>query len=145
LLDETFLVRPCSPHVGVEISSIDITKIDDPTAASIKALLCAHGIVLIRNQRIERAARLKDYTRRFGELGLHQQFTLDGHPEIVKLSNIIENGAPFGLKDAGHLSKPAVRHGEGYFWCGHLRRGAERGGDIAEKEHQDVEGANRCC
>jgi len=102
LLDETFSVRPCSPHVGVEISGIDFTTIHNATAASIKALLCAHGIVLIRNQRIEPAARLKDYTRRFGELGLHHQFTLDGHPEIVKLSNIIENGAPFGLKDAGH-------------------------------------------
>jgi len=102
LLEEKLSVHPCSPHVGAEIGGIDITGIDDATAARIKALLCERGVVVIRNQRLEPPARLKDYCHRFGELGLHHQFTLDGHPEIIKLSNIIENGVPFGLKDAGH-------------------------------------------
>ncbi len=33
---------------------------------------------------------------------LHQ-FHLDGHPEILIVSNIIENGRPIGLGDAGHF------------------------------------------
>ena len=44
-----------------------------------------------------------DYSRRFGELQIHvlRQFLLTGHPEVFIIANIIENGQPVGLADAG--------------------------------------------
>src|ERR1700730_16701755 len=43
------------------------------------------------------------FARRFGELEIspRTQFALPGHPEILVLSNIIENGKPIGNADAG--------------------------------------------
>ena len=41
---------------------------------------------------------------RFGPLQIHvlHQFALQGHPEVLIVSNIVENGQPIGLGDAGH-------------------------------------------
>ncbi len=43
------------------------------------------------------------FSRRFGVLQIHvlKQFLLAGHPEILIVSNIIENGQSIGLGDAG--------------------------------------------
>jgi taurine dioxygenase len=43
------------------------------------------------------------FSRRFGPLQIHvlNQFQLAGHPEILVISNILENGRPIGLGDAG--------------------------------------------
>jgi taurine dioxygenase len=44
-----------------------------------------------------------DFSRRFGVLQIHvlKQFLLANHPEILIVSNIVENGQPVGLGDAG--------------------------------------------
>ncbi|GGJ93952.1 hypothetical protein GCM10009304_19990 [Pseudomonas matsuisoli] len=44
-----------------------------------------------------------EFSRRFGILQIHvlKQFHLAGHPEILIVSNIVENGQPVGLGDAG--------------------------------------------
>ncbi|MGC3194753.1 TauD/TfdA dioxygenase family protein, partial [Pseudomonas aeruginosa] len=43
------------------------------------------------------------FSRRFGELQILvlKQFLLPGHPEILIVSNFVENGQPVGLGDAG--------------------------------------------
>jgi taurine dioxygenase len=43
------------------------------------------------------------FSRRFGPLEIHVQhhFHLAGHPEILIVSNVIEDGKPLGLVDAG--------------------------------------------
>ncbi len=61
-----------------------------------------HHVLVFREQRITPAQQIA-FSRRFGELQIHvlKQFLLPGHPEILIVSNIVENGQPIGLGDAG--------------------------------------------
>ena len=57
---------------------------------------------MFRDQRITPEQQIA-FSRRFGSLQIHvlRQFLLSNHPEIFIISNIIENGQPIGLGDAG--------------------------------------------
>ena len=58
--------------------------------------------MVFRGQRITPQQQI-DFSRRFGVLQIHvlKQFLLANHPEVFIISNIIENGQPVGLGDAG--------------------------------------------
>lgn len=62
-----------------------------------------HHVLVFRDQHITPAQQVQ-FSRRFGPLQIHvlHQFQLPGHPEILVVSNIVENGRPLGLGDAGH-------------------------------------------
>jgi len=69
--------------------------------ATILVALGRHGVLRFPDQRLE-AAALRDFSRRFGRIqdmltGFHEP----GVPEVGILSNIVENGQPIGLADAG--------------------------------------------
>ncbi len=89
--------------MGAEIAGLDLARpLDDDTFAAVRqAFLDSEGVLILRDQRItpEQIA----FSRRFGPLEIHvlRQFLLDGHPEILLVSNVIENGKPVGLGDAG--------------------------------------------
>jgi taurine dioxygenase len=59
--------------------------------------------LVFRDQRITPAQQIA-FSRRFGPLQIHvlHQFLLANHPEILIVSNIVEDGQPIGLGDAGH-------------------------------------------
>ena len=95
--------RPCSTYVGAEITGIDAAaELGGPIVSFIKASLHKYGVVFMRNQTLTESGQVS-FSRRFGELEMHvlTQYTSAGHPEILKLSNIIENNLPLGLADAG--------------------------------------------
>ena len=62
-----------------------------------------HHVLVFRDQRITPEQQIA-FSRRFGPLQIHvlHQFQLQGHPEILIVSNIVENGQPVGLGDAGY-------------------------------------------
>lgn len=57
---------------------------------------------MLSDQRITPEQQIA-FSRRFGPLRIHvlRQFLPSNHPEIFSISNIIENGQPIGLGDAG--------------------------------------------
>jgi len=63
-----------------------------------------YHVLVFRGQQITPAQHIA-FSRRFGPLQIHvlKQFQLPQHPEILVVSNIIENGLPIGLGDAGHF------------------------------------------
>lgn len=63
---------------------------------------------VFRDQRIT-AQQQVDFSRRFGPLQIHvlRNFQLPSHPEVLVISNIIENGQPIGLGDADHAVRDA--------------------------------------
>ncbi|WP_175936557.1 TauD/TfdA dioxygenase family protein, partial [Burkholderia cepacia] len=63
-----------------------------------------HHVVVFRDQRITPDEHVA-FSARFGPLQRHvlAQFALPGHPEVLIVSNILENGQPIGLGDAGHF------------------------------------------
>src|SRR5215813_4032520 len=77
----------------------------EPTGAILGATvlraLGRHGVLRFPDQHID-ATELRDFSRRFGGIqsmlsGYHEP----GMPEVGILSNVVENGQPIGLADAG--------------------------------------------
>ncbi|RRV43494.1 TauD/TfdA family dioxygenase [Pseudomonas sp. p106] len=100
---QTFEIRPFSGAVGAEIIGLDLAK---PVNAEDFSLIhhahLEHHVLVLRDQRISPEQQIA-FSRRFGQLQIHvlKQFLLKGHPEILIVSNIVENGHNIGLGDAG--------------------------------------------
>lgn len=99
----SFAIVPFDAPLGAEIIGLDLGKplLPGQLAAVRKALL-DHLVVVFRDARITPAEHVA-FTRNFGALQIHvlRQFQLPGHPEVLVVSNVIENGRPIGLGDAG--------------------------------------------
>lgn len=98
-------IRQVAGPLGVEILGLDIgAPILEADFARIHRAHLDHHVVIFRRQRITPQQQI-DFSRRFGPLQIHvlRQFLLDGHPEILIVSNIKENDRPTGLGDAGHF------------------------------------------
>ena len=89
---------------GVEIQGLDLReRLDDETIAAIRSLWNDNGIVLLRGQQIG-PLQLIDYSRRFGELDLHETlkpFRHPDHAELFVLSTIPVDGKPSVSENVG--------------------------------------------
>ena len=96
-------VKPSGETLGCRIEGIDLSKPfgRDELACTLRAL-GDHGVVCFPAQRLS-AAQQVAFSRTFGELEVHVSgvFQEPGHPEVMILSNIIRDGKPVGLDDAG--------------------------------------------
>lgn len=99
-----FRYRRFPAPMGAELVGLDLARpLDDETFAAVRqAFLDSEGVLILRDQRITPEQHI-DFSRRFGPLAIHvlRQFLLEGHPEILLVSNVVENGKPIGLGDAG--------------------------------------------
>lgn len=100
---QRFDVHPFAGAVGAEIVGLDLSRpLNAQDFARIHRAHLDHHVLVFRDQRITPEQQIA-FSRRFGELQIHvlKQFLLEGHPEILIVSNIIENGQNIGLGDAG--------------------------------------------
>lgn len=100
---QSFEVRPFSGRVGAEILGLDLSlPLNELDFARVHQAHLDHHVVVFRDQRITPQQQI-DFSRRFGVLQIHvlKQFLLHNHPEILIVSNIVEDGQPIGLGDAG--------------------------------------------
>jgi taurine dioxygenase len=99
-----FRYRRFAAPLGAEILDLDLARpLDDAGFAAVRrAFLDSNGVLILRRQAITPEQHI-EFSRRFGPLMIHvlRQFLLPGHPEILLVSNVIENGKPIGLGDAG--------------------------------------------
>ncbi|HYP58302.1 MAG TPA: TauD/TfdA family dioxygenase [Beijerinckia sp.] len=98
-------VRSLHPLFAAEIIGLDLAQPAD--AASVRFVIEAlgrHGVLVFRDQGHVTAPQQIAFSANFGPLEIHVQktFLLKGHPEILIVSNVVENGVPQGLVDAGH-------------------------------------------
>ncbi len=111
-------ITALSEHLGGEITNIDARSIGrDTSLEAVKSLLFEHQLLCFRDQNLTPPEML-DFTRLFGEPDPHvlQQFALPGFPDIVVLSNIVENGRPLGNRKEGfgwhtdltYMARPAA-------------------------------------
>ena len=100
---QSFDVRPLPGPLGAEIIGLDLSQELAPADfARVHKAHLDHHLLVFRDQRITPQQHI-DFSRRFGRLMIHvlHQFHLPGHPEILTVSNILEDGKPIGLGDAG--------------------------------------------
>ena len=91
--------------LGAEIAGIDVRAIDDTAFAAIYRAWLDHQVLLLRNQRLS-DADLIAFSRRFGELDQapvqeNGRRSVEGHPEIYIVSNVVENGVAIGSLGSG--------------------------------------------
>lgn len=98
-------IRPfADAPLGAEVIDLDLsTPLSDETFRRIHRAHLDHHVLVFRDLEITPQQQI-DFSRRFGPLQVHvlHQFQLPGFPEVLVVSNIVENGKPIGLGDAGH-------------------------------------------
>lgn len=100
---QSFEIRPLDGGLGAELVGLDLSRPFNPQDfARVHGAHLEHKLLIFRDQRITPAQQVA-FSRRFGELQIHvlKQFQLGGQPEVFVISNIVENGQPVGLGDAG--------------------------------------------
>ena len=98
-------ITPLPAPLGAEVRDFDLTRpVDEAAFRAVHRAHLDHHVLVFRDQRITPAQQI-DFSRRFGPLQIHvlHQFQLAGHPEILIVSNVVEDGKPIGLGDAGHF------------------------------------------
>jgi taurine dioxygenase len=96
-------VEPSGKILGATVHGIDLSApLSDADFGALVRVLGQYGVLRFPGQRLDAAAQ-RDFSRRFGSLqaSLTAQFAEPGVPEVGILSNVVENGQPIGLADAG--------------------------------------------
>ena len=95
-------IKHTSAPLGHEIVGVDLRTIDEPTFKALDDAYQGYGVIVVRGQTLT-PGELVDFSRRFGNLLEYPlgDYLLQGFPEIFVVSNIIENGKPIGMKEAG--------------------------------------------
>jgi alpha-ketoglutarate-dependent taurine dioxygenase len=99
----TFRITPAGAPVGASVDGIDLgRRLDDATFRKIDAAYSQYGVLVFRDQDLTEA-QLIAFTERFGEVEryVRNHYALPGYPEILVVSNVVENGRNIGLADAG--------------------------------------------
>src|SRR5215207_9567840 len=97
------VIHPSGETLGATVTGINLSQpLSDADFATIVLALGRHGVLRFPDQDLD-APRLRAFSSRFG--GLQASVTgklgVPGMPEVGILSNVIENGEPIGLADAG--------------------------------------------
>jgi taurine dioxygenase len=96
-------VRPTGETLGATIEGLDLSKgLNPDDLEDVMQALGRHGVLRFPKQELT-GVQLKHFSARLGELEINVAggFQEPGHPEVMILSNIVENGKPVGLSDAG--------------------------------------------
>jgi taurine dioxygenase len=133
-LADNFKVLPIAGSFAAEVVGLDLTRpAEATTIARISDALAQYGVLVFRDQADLTPRQHIEFSRCFGPLEIHVQkkFLLEDHPEILVVSNVIENGKPLGLVDAGrywhsdlsYLAEPSLGS------LLHLKERPSEGGD----------------
>ena len=97
------LIRPFDAPCGAEVIGLDLSRpLADADFARIHRAHLDHHVLVFRDMAVTPAQQVA-FSRRFGPLQRHvlSNFALPGHPEVLVISNIKQDGKPIGLGDAG--------------------------------------------
>lgn len=98
-----FSVRKLGHALGAEIAGLDLSApLAEGVFGEILDAFHEHQVIVFREQKLTPEQHIA-FSRRFGEIDVNvrSRFNKPGYPEIFVVSNIIENGEPIGVTDAG--------------------------------------------
>lgn len=97
-------IVPSDAPLWATILGVDLTQeLDESTFHALEEAYNTYTVLVFRDQRLT-PEQLRRFARRFGplEISPRTQFALAGYPEILLLSNIVDDhGRPIGNADAG--------------------------------------------
>ena len=108
-------VKLGSAPLGKEVLGLDISQeLDEATFAKLRDAYDQHSVLVFRNQRLSPEQHIR-FSKGFGELEIHvvAKYLLPGHPDIFRVSNIMENGQRIGGSgefwhtDLSYVAKPS--------------------------------------
>jgi taurine dioxygenase len=110
-------IKRLSDALGVEISGIDVARLDDRTVTEVRDAFHEHQVIVFRDQDISVDDHIA-FSRRFGDLEIHisTDHLLKDHPEILLVTNKKEKGKYIGVENAGdewhsdlsYMDKPSL-------------------------------------
>ena len=96
-------LQPLGPVLGARIHDLDLSQsLSDEVIEAIVSALGHHGVVSFPQQQLT-PVQQRDFSARFGELEVNvaNAYQEPGIPHMMILSNMVENGRPVGIADAG--------------------------------------------
>ena len=96
-------IIPTGAGLGATIEGLDLAApMAETEVDAITGALGQYGVIRFPRQQLS-GGNLRDFSARFGELEVHVSnvYQEPGIPEVMILSNVVENGKPIGLADAG--------------------------------------------
>ncbi|MFT5439926.1 MAG: taurine dioxygenase [Alphaproteobacteria bacterium] len=99
---EGMIATPLSTVLGAEINSIDVRELDDAGFNNLRDLFHDNLVLVVKAQDLSPAEQT-EFARRFGEIQYHisPEYLMKDQPEVMILSNELENGKNVGIPDAG--------------------------------------------
>ena len=102
-------VRPVSDAIGAEILDVDLSAVDDALFDQIHAAWMDHCVLLFRDQAHMTDDALVAFSKRVGTLDQappneNGKRFVEGYPEILVISNVVENGVALGRSVPGNRS-----------------------------------------
>jgi taurine dioxygenase len=98
-----FRIIPTGATLGARVEGLDLSQpLDDETFEALLQALGRHGVLKYPRQELT-SQQLRDFAARFGELEVNvaNAYQEPGLPEVMILSNMVRDGKPLGLSDAG--------------------------------------------
>jgi taurine dioxygenase len=97
-------VIPSGESLGARIEGLDLARpLQPPELQGVLQALGKYGVVRFPRQELT-GRQLRDFSAQLGDLEINvgsAGYQEPGIPEVMILSNIVENGRPIGLADAG--------------------------------------------
>jgi taurine dioxygenase len=96
-------VNPSGKILGATITGLDLAQpLSDADFSGVQSALGAYSVLRFPGQRLT-AQQLVDFSARFGrlEINVANAYQEPGLPQVMILSNMVDNGKPIGLSDAG--------------------------------------------
>jgi len=102
---QSVVVSPLSPTLGAEVKGIDIASgVSDEEMSEIRHALHQNGVIVLPDQAMTPEQQVS-FCQRLGRMRVSfmTDFSVPGVPELTVVSNIVRDGKPIGLVDAGAL------------------------------------------
>lgn len=78
-------MQPLAEHVGMEISDVDMTSVDEAGLAAIKAAVADHGVAVLRDQELSPEQHIA-FAKAWGGIDVNNYFPANGgYPEIAEV------------------------------------------------------------
>ena len=97
------VVTPNSDIVGATVEGLDLAApLSQTEFDAVLQALARHAVIRFPRQKLS-SLQLAEFSARFGELEINvaNAFQEPDLPQVMILSNIVENGKPIGMADAG--------------------------------------------